>query len=333
MKIGSLIFATEQGLGYLARDFVKHGVVTDVMIVNHGRRTTHAEWYPGAPVIHSLSGGREAAFEFCKNMDVMLFFETPFIWELLPYCREHGIKTILIPMFECEPKVLPAEPDLFICPSLLDLQYYPNRSVFIPVPVEVPWKQRREAKVFVHNAGNGGLKGRNGTAELMEALWLCNCLKGSGDARFIIRWQEKLPDVGPRGDLAGRITWHNGTVPAEQLYDEGDVFIFPEKFDGLSLPLQEAFAAGMLVMGADRFPMNTWLPKEPLIPISGTKRSNISPRCLDFDEAIVDPKAIAATIDRWYGQDITAYSDAGRQWAEETSWDVLKPRYMEYLCG
>lgn len=324
MKIGSVVYATDQGLGVLARDFYRNGIITDVMVVMHGRHPTHLGWYPGATIISDLRRQKEEMKQWCQQMDAMLFFETPFDWDLIPHCRSIGVKTILMPMFECMPRDLPYVPDAYLNPSLLDQRYYPQ-GTFLPVPVEYPWKQRHEAKVFIHNAGHGGLKGRNGTAELVQAMRYTK-----SPAKLLIRTQEpqRFP---PYSELLGKAELKVGTVPYDQLFSEGDVFVFPEKFNGLSLPLQEARAAGMLVMATDRFPMNTWLPREALIPTAGSLRSCVSPRCNMFDEAMLLPEDIAKTIDSWYGKDITAYSLAGKAWAEGMSWDALKPKYQAFI--
>lgn len=331
MKVGSLVFATDQGLGILARDFYDNGIVTDVMVVAHGRRPEHMDWYPGAGRISSLGhDGFCRAFDFLKGMDMALFFETPFIWPLLPALKERGVKTAICVMYECMPDPLPHLPDLILNPSLLDQQYYPN-GIYLPVPVntdKVQWRQRTKAEVFVHNAGHGGLKGRNGTAELLEALRYVQ-----SPARFLIRSQEPL-DTQRKLDalnLRRAIEVQTGTVPYNQLFAEGDVLVHPHKFDGLSLPLQEARAAGMLVMSTDRFPDNTWLPADPLIPQVRSQRTRLSPRLAEIDEAVIDPKAIAAKIDQWYGADISAESVHGREWAQANNWQALKPKYLEVL--
>jgi hypothetical protein len=179
--------------------------------------------------------------------------------------------------------------------------------------------------VFVHNAGHGGLRGRNGTEELIQAIRLVE-----SPAKFIIRCQDKK-NWPPYSELLGKVELVNRTVPYDELWSEGDVFIFPEKFNGLSLPLQEAYASGMLVMGTNRFPMNTWLHSSPLITPSSYHRTQVSGRCNMFSEAVLDPVTIAAHIDKWYGKPITPYSLQGKEWAEKHSWEVLKPRYMEVL--
>jgi hypothetical protein len=143
--------------------------------------------------------------------------------------------------------------------------------------------------------------------------------------KLILRSQTSLQwDAGdPRIDV--RI----GTFKREELYEEGDIFVFCDRFSGLSLPLQEAHTAGMAVMAIDRFPFNTWLPKEPLIPVSGYRKNKVSLRCNEFNEALIDPQALADHLDSWYDKPIEHLSLAGRAWAEENSWQALKPRYME----
>lgn len=333
LRVGSLGYATMQGLGLLAKAFYDNRIVTDFMIINHGRRDTHPEWYPDAEQITSLRDANQfrRMKQFCSKQDVMLFFETPFRWDLIEHCRQSGVKTFLMPMYECMPKQLPAQPDRFLCPSLLDLRYFPERSEFIPVPVDQRWHWRERAKVFVHNAGHGGLRGRNGTRELVDALQYIE-----SDAQIIIRTQsqEVFNEIEPLvAAQSSRVDVHLscGTIPSDKLYKEGDVFIFPEKFNGLSLPLQEARASGMLVMATDRFPMNTWLPREPLIPVHRYDEASVGGPCVIYEEAVITPKAIAAKIDEWYNQDIFEYSHSALAWADTMSWRTLAPLYLKAL--
>lgn len=324
-RVGTVCFSTEQGLGRLAKSFFDAGLVTDPVPISHGRRPDHPHWYPEHPHVSSLKEGKGAS-EIRARLsvcDAVLFFETPFDWELIAFLRDRGVKTALTVMYECTPAELPAEPDVIICPSLLDLDYYP-RGVYLPVPVDdavrLSWRLRRRAEVFVHNSGWGGLKGRNGTAQFCEAMALVK-----SKARFIVRSQcpVSLP-VTPMYHVTG-------TVPHAELYAEGDVFVFPERFNGLSLPLQEAFASGMPCLATLRHPMCHWLPNDLLVRPSRFETTRVSPRCNSFVEARPDPADLAAKIDELYGTDISGYSLAGREWAEQNSWERLTPRYVEVL--
>lgn len=307
---GSIVLATDQGLGYLAKDFFDHGIIDRVLIHPHSSRQNHFDWYP------ENAQARDEQ-DLLNSCDTLLFFEEVFNWRIIKQARDRGIRTVLMPMYECTRYPLPLFPDAIITPSELDQQYYPN-GTRLNVPVSVPWRQRTRARVFVHNAGNGGLGGRNGTKELLDALPLIK-----SPIRLIVRSQVYF---NHRADP--RLDFRLGTVPAAELWAQGDVFVFPEKFNGLSLPLQEAHAAGMLVMAGDRFPINSWLPKEPLIPVAKYTREKIS---VEFDCAQYTPKAIAAAIDRWYDKDISDYSRMGRAWALENSWETLKEKYLTVL--
>lgn len=307
--VGSVVFATEQGLGYLAKEFYEKGIINKVVIKEHSNRKTHREWYKEEDILTEE--------ELTKTCDTILFLETPHNWRLIPSSRSVGKKTVLMPMYECTRYPLPYEPDLILCPSLLDLEYYKDKNaVFLPVPVTATWKERKEARVFVHNAGNLGLGGRNGTRELIDSLRYT-----SSHFKLIIRSQVPLQEIKDE-----RVEVRVGTF--DDIWSEGDVFVFPEKFNGLSLPLQEAFASGMAVMCGDRFPMNTWLPKDILIPIHSYKKERIA---VQFDSAIITPQDIALSIDSIYGKDITKYSLLGKEYGEKNSWEVLKSEYLKYL--
>ncbi len=357
MKVASLVYATWQGLGILAKAFYDHGVVTDPLVVRHGRHVTHDHWYPASKQLTDLRNPRQVqeVKDWLEGMDVFLAFETPFIMELIPFCKSVGVKTVIMPMHECWHKDTPL-PDLFLCPSHLDQKVFgemlavkdfaelDRRCPYIPVPVETPWRQRTECRTFVHNAGHGGLKGRNGTNETIEALKYIR-----SPAHIIMRSQEARVsgENWLRGHGAATVEFSAGTADYATLWDEGDCFLFPEKFNGLSLPLQEARAAGMLVMCGDRFPMNRWLPRivetttpenkeyrthaSPLIPVSGYHRERVGGPYMEYDCAEFRPQDIAAKVDEWYGRDVSAYSLQGREWAEANSWTKLGPQYIQVL--
>lgn len=303
---GAYIFASEQGLGYLAKSFFDNGLIHRVCIRPHSSRVNRYEWYPKETRITE---------EQLLECDTLLFFETPFEWKLIPKAREKGIKTVLMPMYECTNYPLPYVPDVILAPSLLEKELYSD-SVFIPVPVDVSWRLRERAKVFVHNAGNGGLGGRNGTKELLEAMKLVQ-----SPIKLIVRSQGQIEAVDDP-----KIEYRVGTF--ENIWDEGDVFVFPEKFNGLSLPINEAFASGMAVIAGDRFPINTFLPKLPLIPVDHYVEERIA---TTFRSARYTHEAIANAIDWLYNQDISSFSLEGKRFAEQNSWKQLRERYETVL--
>jgi hypothetical protein len=87
----------------------------------------------------------------------------------------------------------------------------------------------------------------------------------------------------------------------------------------------------MLVIASDRYPMNTWLPREPLIPVAGYDTA--AHFGIEVERAVLRAEDIAAAIDRWYDADITDYSRQGRKWAQENSWERWHQAYLDVLGG
>ncbi len=265
MRVGTIGYATEQGIGYLPKWFYDAGLITDVMVFRHGSRQTHLEWYPeGTVELVGRPFNGPVVEAFIKSVEVMLFFETPFDWTVIDLCKRLGTKTVIVPMYECTPERVPWQPDAWFCPSLLDQRDYFKGSPFVPIPVpqDTTWHQRKTATRWLHNAGNLGLRGHKGTLEILKAVKHVS----SRDFRLTVRAQDvnalrgviaQVPDV----ERDPRVVVQYGDTPREMLFGpEHDVFVMAEKYNGLSLPLMEARASGMLVVTSDRFPTNTWLP-------------------------------------------------------------------------
>ena len=304
---GAVIYCTEQGLGRQAKSFFDHGIFSEVLIQPHHSYVNHYEWYPNRVRDYE---------ELLSKCSEIWFFETPFDWKYITRARERGIKTVLVLMYECSKNPLPYFPDVLVGGSVMEREFFGDTVHVINVPAsdELVWRKRVKAEIFIHNGGHGGIGGRNGTRELMEAM-----KHVKSPIKLIIRTQIPIKMIDDP-----RIEYRVGDFPYEQIFDEGDVFIYPDKFGGSCLPLQEAHASGMMVMASDRHPTNTWLPKECLIPIEGYTKERISSV---FDSAIVSPIKIAECLDKWYNKDITEFSLQGKQWKEQNSWTKLKPLY------
>lgn len=339
MKIGTVCYSCCQGLGYLAKSFYDAKVVTDVMVFKHphGDRPSHMEWYPpGTIELTKRPFVGESIERWLDDLDAVLFFETPFCWKFADRCRERGVKTVLMTMYEWSLINPPHKFDKYLCPSLLDLDYFPEGE-FIPVPapqstwLQGTWLQRTVAKRFLHNSGHIGSRNHKGTLELLLAMqYVKSPIDLTIRSQFGVGLNRLIASVpGIREDK--RVTFVTNEVPYESLFGGFDVLVAPEKYNGLSLPLQEAYAAGMLVITTDRYPINTWLPAFPLIPVGSTRQVQVAPGHQMIEESIVSPIAIAAMIDEWYGQDITSYSQAGREYALANSFEILKPRYLKAI--
>lgn len=327
--VGSIVLATKSGLGVLAKTLYESNIIDKVYIAEHKIYDSHPEWYEKEDVCLSKK-------ELLDSIDTLFLLEAPmpdpFDWSIVRLAVNMGKKVVLMPMYESTPRSDLVFVDKIICPSELDLKYYEDYDAcFIEVPVskDIVWRQRTKATRFVHNVGHGGIFSRNGTSEIIKALPLIK-----SPIELTIRIQPDAKDE--LTDLVGniqdsRVVVQQEHIPFEDLWKEGDVFLFPEKFNGLSLPLQEAHASGMLVMAGDRFPVNTWLPQYPLIPVNNFFSTSIPWIGIKVNNAIIEPKDIADTIDRWYDQDITNYSLQGKYFKEKMSGEQLKPKYDKIL--
>ena len=319
-RIGILGFASNSGLGTLSREFFVHLKPARTLLIPT-RYQEFPERFPDAR--RGLSA--ENIDWLLAGIDVLLAFETPGEWDIFRLAQKRGVKTVLMPMYECMPSPLPFVPDLVLCPSKLDLRIFRDELRgkcevdHLPVPVNrsrVGYAPRRHAMVFEHHAGHGGLLGRNGTYELLAAIPMLKT-----PAKIIIYSQRKLDFEHPKVEVrVGNFEnyW--------DIWGHGDVFVFPHKFDGLSLPIQEALSSGMPVLSTAIEPFIGWLPHEWMIDAGERTQMRVFQRQVDV--AVVDPAKVAEAIDGWYGRDIRSDSAQANRLAEALDWKRLKERYI-----
>lgn len=325
-KIGFIGRADNSGLGTMSWEFTRHIPCEKILIVKNGVYQIFPERFPGAKI-----SGREFTKEtvdwLLDGITGLVAFETTYDMRIFKEAKKRKIKTYIIPMYECSPPMSIIDPDVIICPSELDFNVYSKNKagrevVFIPFPVDrerLKFTQKTKAHTFVHNAGHGGLAQRNGTSELLAAIPMVQ-----SDVKFIIRSQGHINYSHPKADVrVGNFEnyW--------DLWNEGDVFVFPHKFDGMSLPVQEALAVGMPVLSTAIFPFTKWLPTDWFFTadqIINTRVMNNSP---EIEYAVVKPEEIARKIDEIANQDIREMSNLAMKIADKISWDKLKAKYVQ----
>jgi glycosyltransferase involved in cell wall biosynthesis len=180
-----------------------------------------------------------------------------------------------------------------------------------------------EAKTFVFNNGHGGGGGRNGLQEFLQAIALV-----TADVRFIIHSQVPITCNDRRVEVR-----YGNYQDYWDLFHEGDIFVFPHKFNGLSLPVQEAIGAGMPVLLPEFYPFTEWLPRKWMWDCKEVVRreafKGVGVR-IPFYES--DPQTIATKIDIWANKDIERHSQRAREIAFQRSWHVLKNEYLNVLA-
>src|SRR5436309_1059879 len=103
LRVGSLVYATNQGIGILARAFHSNGIITHPFVIEHYHRKNHLEWYPGAPRSKIKPLNLRYIEQAMNELDVLLCIESPYHWNIFNYCREHKprVATALVTMYEC----------------------------------------------------------------------------------------------------------------------------------------------------------------------------------------------------------------------------------------
>lgn len=320
-RIGSLVRGSNSGLGNLAWEFARHGLLDKALIVKRRMEVVFPDRFPVYRECWQDQINQDDESWLLEDIDTLVIFENEYRPGLTHRAKERGIRVVVMPMHEGTPYA-EMYADLWLCVSSLEYDLPLKNKLRINLPVNtdlVVWKRREKARQFVHNTGRGGANLRNGTVELLSAL---KHLKSPLD--LTIRSQ-----MLPFGSEDKRVKVEFSNIRNYwDLWLNGDVFIFPEKFNGLSMPIQEAVAAGYAVMCSDRRPFNEWLPKEMLIPIVGESDMTM---VNTFKAAELNPETIASMMDKWYDKDISHLSEWGREWGQKNSWNKLKKQYEKVL--
>ena len=346
-KIVSIVRCEAMGISTLARQFERYvGFHRVLSICRAATKYYYPHWYANGRFVKGHIPSPDDLVWLLEDADVLLVIENPHSPIVTAMAKQKGIKVVLVPMYECTPLAADwlEHIDHVLAPSALaEEQMRATPSLeraeieHVPMPFDterIAFKQRDRAEVFLHHMGRGGHRGRNSTAELIDAFLLVQ-----SDARLIVTHQSPLPDVHlPDGVTAMH------TDPVEDYWDiwravDADVYVRPHKWDGLSLPVLEAMCAGMPVMTTRAWPFcdadgrQGWMPEVLqgiAIEPSGTFTQTIS---RPFRAHHVEPYCIAEAMDRLYGADIRELSLICRAYAEQHSWSVMADAYRDRIVA
>lgn len=331
-KIGLIARADNSGLGTLSLEFYENlkPYIKKIIILDNGIYKSFPERFPGAKVVRR-NIDKETEDWFFEDITTLLTFEVTYSNTIIHNAKKRGIKTVLMPMYECTPPFsVIGMPDVILCPSKLDFDFYKKYKdqatvVHIPVPVnrkKLKFSLKKKAYTFVHNAGHGGLVGRNGTSELLAAIPMIQ-----SDIKVTINTQREINYSHPKVDI--RVANY---LNYQDLWSAGDVFVFPHKFDGLSLPIQEALSVGMPVLSTAIYPFIELMPGDWFFNAEQIIKTRVASSVTDqIDYAVVKPEVIAQKIDEFANKDITQDSFMADKIAKGLDWEVLKIKYLNIL--
>lgn len=320
MKLGLIARADNTGLGSLSYEFAYNLKPVKTLIVDAERGPIFPERYENNRVFKKP----EDWDWLLEDIDVLLSFETFYDWLIIKKARKKNVKTVLLVMAELLPERLPLYPDLLLCPDKLALQLckgLATQAEYLPLPINTErliWKQRKQAKTFIHSASHGGIQGRKGTGLLLEAMKYVKA-----PVQMTIYSWKPFVCTDERVEVEVK-NFQNYW----QIWRQGDVLVYPQGANGICLPIIEAMSSGLGVITTDFWPFNEYMYKPLLFKHKGLRKIRFNPTFFEVDDPILDPELLAAKIDEVYGMDLTKASDYGRIWVTNHSWQKLLPQYL-----
>lgn len=314
---------------------------TMVVVLPKGRGEARLDRYPqrDRSAVWMNYGYDDALTEtavrrFCDGLDVVYAAETFYAEPVAGIMRECGVRTVLHAMPELwRGEETMSKPDVVWAPTNWELDRLPERAEVVPVPVDRSRFRTRVSSApdrpltFLFS-GAPAFHDRNGLLLAVDALAYvrqpCKVIfAGTPDPP---------PDIYNTHRTPVSVEWHPGGV--ENYWDrytaDIDALLIPRRYAGLSLPMQEAAAAGLPIVTLDLPPQNQWVSPDTLVPAKLYRQVEmVNGR---FWVHTADPKQIAEAMDRL--ADPVTY--AGAHWtswdrAAGIGWDVLEPVYREKL--
>lgn len=338
MKIGLIARGDARGIGYQTREFLRHMPVERVLVVSLENAVfpTDMSLFPSDAVQVTYSqkqgkflGKKQVLIDWLNGLDVVFAVETVYDWNLIPLARSCGTKVVIQgnPEFY-QHRAHPARPhpDEWWWPTDWLIDDLPGVVMPVPVPDDAPFLARNADEgplVVSFVIGHAAWRDRAG------AIVVGNMFRRL-DQDVLMRIYCQDPDlpmaVPPQANV--HVT-AGGVEDRWSMYAGAHLLLAPRRYGGLSLPTNEAMAAGLAVAMTDCSPNHHW----PIIPLPAQKGQPI--RCqggfvphyqvnaLEMADLL---NALAKDRDR-----VAAAQRAAQEWAAENTWAVWAPRYLDRL--
>ena len=187
--------------------------------------------------------------------------------------------------------------------------------------------------VLVHSAGMGGPSDRKGTDLALHAFAGVH-----GSARLLFHTQlpcEQWPNSWRHAIAADhRIEVLEGPIDPVALYQQGDLYLYPSRLEGIGLTLPEALAAGLAAITTDAPPMSEFVKEGSTGSLVSVQDFRGRSDGYYWPESWVDPEQLRSCIQRYVDQPRLARSQGKQARAEmkrSRSWFALVPRLVRAL--
>lgn len=347
MNLGIVGYNDYSGIGNMITEYKRNLDIKYHLAVpgRHGNNYSHESLTPATGYYKENKSEYWNVLEKWINnnkINLIIVIESPF--SINKMARKLKVPTVLVVMWEWfNPSVATNlnEIDHFICPTLKAIKEVNfNHKTYIPNPINknsLPHRQiSGPAKSFIHNAGNLGNNFRKGTLETIEAF-----VKVKKDIKLTINSMKPINSLPVKYQLLinndNRINYNFKLFNnIHDLYNTGDVLIYPSRFDGHNLVGQEAATSGLPVITTNAEPMNEyWLDDNRLlVNVKSTNKISLAPH--SNSNCIINYPDIDDLANKivWCSEnDLSEISINNSKVGDKTDWTILKNEYHELFDG
>jgi hypothetical protein len=342
--VGLIVRMDNTGLGNQTRALCEMLKPDRIMVVDStsfNGSAQHLDWYDGYNGVVTVGWPNEQECnKFMLGLTHVLTAETVYNNQIFWLAKKYRVKVFVQPNWEFLDHLVQAipQPHTWLMPSywhLDDMKRRFRNTVYLPPPIMIDRFEEarreniaREGKAkFLHIVGKRASHDRNGTEDLLKAL-----AHSTADFSLTVRSQTPLEDYG---DFVAdrRVTLDVENVENEaDMYKGFDALIFPRRYAGLSLPMNEALASALPVIMPHISPNNQILPQDWLVPATVT--STFVARTT-IDVHTTDAEALGKKIDEFALMDknellrnkMRAYEIAKREFSPKK----LLPKYKQAI--
>ena len=332
MKIGLIARGEDRGLGIQTWEFFRHMAPDRTLLIDMGPLagpfTMHPERFPGATLVAFEDGclPEQKVRDWLSGLDVVFTAETFYDDRFQQWCADARVATVnqVNPEF-CHHIAVAGltPPTQWWAPTPWHFDRLPGAKILMPVPVAddrftFSPAGCHEPVRALHVVGHQAAGDRAGTTALMTALRYVRrplhlTLASQGHV---------LPELRSGGRVT--ITHRTGGIGDYwALYDDFDVLIAPRRYGGLSLPTQEAMAAGLAVIMTDVEPNRYW----PVLAVPATERGTMNTAIGQTPLMAAHPQALAEAIDSLDEHRMAMLQRDSVAWAQAHSWSVMVDQY------
>lgn len=274
-KLGLIAYANDGGLGAQTRRLAQMLKPDRVLIIDSSQfsrnKEQHFDWYADFEsfIVNGFPNNLQVK-RFLQGLTHVFTVENLYNPGIAYWGQANGAKVYCQVNYEfCDNLLHPwlPEPDVWLMPShwmkkeMVEL-FGKDKVKYLPPPIfpeefsrarELNQK-RKGKKRFLHIIGTAAMHDRNGTLDLLDSIPYTK-----SDFELVIRTQHPISMDAYLDDP--RVKYEMGNLKDNQdLYEDFDAMIFPRRWGGLALTVNEGMMAGLPVITTDIEPQRSWLP-------------------------------------------------------------------------